>query len=112
MSVSQPLDPSVIDDLRSQIGDEAVHDILRRFAANGRQLIPIIVDAERSLEDRADAAHSLKGACAVVGLTRAADLCMQIEDAWRHGLDVQGDRLAATLPTLFDADRALLDSLL
>lgn len=106
-----PLDPTVVGDLRSQIGDEAVRDILGRFAANGRQLIPVIVDAGSSLEDRAEAAHSLKGACAVVGLTRAADLCMQIENAWRDGLHDQGERIAAELQAVFDADRALLEGL-
>lgn len=111
MAEPAPLDASLIADLRDQIGDEAVRDILGRFAANGRQLIPVILDVGRAVVERGEAAHSLKGACAVVGMTRLCDLCQQIENAWRAGSGATAEGLAARLPALFDADRGLLEKL-
>ncbi|HIJ61385.1 MAG TPA: hypothetical protein HPQ04_01700 [Rhodospirillaceae bacterium] len=111
MAEAEPFDHGVIGELREQIGAEAMRDILRRLTNNGGQLIPVIVDAGQPIGERCDAAHSLKGACAVVGMSRISALCQAIETAWRDGLNEQAEKLAADLPARFTADRRQLETL-
>ena len=108
MAGEEAFDLRVIGELQDQIGAEAMQDILRRLTANGGLLIPVILDAGQPIGERTEAAHSLKGACAVVGMSRLAAFCQEIETAWGDGLNDQAERLAAGLPALFAADREQL----
>ncbi|HIJ38215.1 MAG TPA: Hpt domain-containing protein [Rhodospirillaceae bacterium] len=102
----------VLDELREQLGDENMRQILDRFVANYQALIPIILDGQQDRDARSEAAHSLKGASASVGLQAVAERCRQVELAWRDQRSAQADQLAAGLPELVETSRQSLARLL
>ena len=82
------LDFSVIDELRSIGGNEALFQrVLDLFASR----VPQAVDRVESLRDTsdlaslADAAHALKSMCANIGARRATAACHDLEHSARTG---------------------------
>ena len=84
------IDDGLLDELRQQLGDDVVREIADEFLAGNRDILDILFDTARTATDRGDAAHSLKGSCASIGLAGAAALCRSLELAFRESrLDQQ-----------------------
>ena len=67
-------------------GDAALADeLLGLFAEQCRTLLPQIADAARTLSERADLAHTLKGSALGIGAKRVAQHAADLEDGFRAG---------------------------
>ena len=73
--------------LAQQTFDDAAlaRELLDLFAGQCRRLLPGIVDRSLADPERADLAHTLKGAALGIGALRIARLSAAIEDALRAG---------------------------
>ncbi len=83
---------------------DLAREVLELFAAQCRRLLPALLRAEGPAGDRADLAHTLKGAALGVGAMRVATASGAVEDGLRAGR-------AIDLPALQDAVAATLDVL-
>ncbi|WP_342150574.1 Hpt domain-containing protein [Methylorubrum sp. SB2] len=67
-------------------GDADLADeVLGLFVAQGRRLMPLIAAVDRPAAERADFAHTLKGAALGVGAARVAAVSAAVEAALRAG---------------------------
>jgi HPt (histidine-containing phosphotransfer) domain-containing protein len=77
------LDPAHLQ--RQTFGDRSLErEVLALFERQCDRLLPLIAAAER-LPERADAAHTLKGAARAIGAWRVASLCETLEAALDQG---------------------------
>jgi len=102
------LDLKLFDSLRSQLGDEAVDGIVGEYQSSSRNLLTMLSDAALDLKSRREAAHSLKGASGVLGLTRLHRRCQGIELAFRDGLTEQAEGLIVGLSEMLAEGVALM----
>lgn len=84
-----PESPALLDEVhldRQTFGDrDLAREVLVLFDAQAVRLAPAILDASLPAVERADAAHTLKGAARGVGAAAVAALAERIEGALRAG---------------------------
>ncbi len=97
-----PIDQALLGELREQLGDEVMRSIIEQFLDGNRDVIDILFDRAKTGTDRSDAAHSLKGSCASIGLAGAAALCRALELDFRDQRLEQADLILATLRPSID----------
>ena len=94
----------------SQLGSAGLQELAAAFLDDAPPLLRELRGAaqEGRSEATARAAHALRGSCLTLGLSRAAALCLELEQAARGGeLPRARERLAALERSLADAERAL-----
>jgi len=106
------LDQQLFSSLRAQLGDEAVEGIVGEYESSSANLLTLLGDPSLDAKNRREAAHSLKGASGVLGLSRLHSLCQGIELALRDGLTERADGLIIALPDLVTEGVALMRGLL
>ncbi|WP_082482665.1 Hpt domain-containing protein [Methylobacterium sp. Leaf123] len=83
---------------------DLAREVLGLFEDQCRRLMPAMAEASRPAEERADLAHTLKGAALGVGAMRVAAASTAVEAGLRAGgeadLDALRDATAQTLDTL------------
>ncbi|MEH3120100.1 MAG: Hpt domain-containing protein [Methylorubrum populi] len=83
---------------------DLAREVLSLFEAQCRRLLPLLAEASRPAQERADFAHTLKGAALGVGAMRVAEAGAAAESGFRAGgeADLEGLRsaVAATLAAL------------
>lgn len=88
---------------------DLAREVLGLFAGQCRRLLPALAEAERPADERADLAHTLKGAALGVGAMRVAEASAAVEAGFRAGAatDLQALRAAVadTLEALAGSDR-------
>jgi len=110
--VAAALDDKQINTLREQLGDDIVADIVAEYVDNSHALLTVITATGIELKTLGEAAHSLKGASGVLGLSDVHALCARIEVACRDNRRDDTLPLIAALPTLVETGCALLTSTL
>ena len=95
---------------------DLAREVLSLFEDQCRRLLPALAAASRPAEERADLAHTLKGAALGVGAMRVAEASGAVETGLREattragdGADLQALRsaVAETLEALAALDRAM-----
>ncbi len=104
------LDLKMFDALRGQLGDEVVHSIVSEYAQNSQRLLSVVQDRDLPFKSRQEAAHSLKGASGLLGLSAIHARCQEIELACRDEILADVDRLSGDLGGLLQTGCALLES--
>jgi histidine phosphotransfer protein HptB len=92
-----------VDDLASEIGNDAVVEVVAMFLEETDAVIARLATAPPTTDDF----HFLKGSALNLGLTAFAALCQQGEQNTRQGVDA-GAMLAETLLCYDQARSALL----
>jgi len=69
---------------RQTFGDaDLARELLALFEGQCEKLAPVVADPGKTLQTRADAAHTLKGGARAVGACSVADLAEKLEDDLR-----------------------------
>ena len=95
---------------------DLAREVLSLFEDQCRRLLPALAEASRPAEERADLAHTLKGAALGVGAMRVAEASDAVETGLREATTRAGDAadlqalrsaVAETLEALAALDRAM-----
>ena len=91
--------------LDAQTGGDAdlAREVLALFAGECRRLLPALTDPTRPAIQRADIAHTLRGAAAGLGAARVQRLAGEAEQALRTDADGAGDSVAVLDAAIRDA---------
>ena len=109
MTALEPaIDEGLLAELRQQLGDEVVQSLVDEFMAGNGPILAALYAADTAAADRMEAAHSMKGSCASIGLAGTAGLCRAVEQAFREQRLDEAERLLATLRPTLEADLALV----
>ncbi len=99
-------------DMRSMLGEEEMGNVIQLYMNSIDEMVPIMMDATKSLHDRGEAAHALKGASDMIGLNEMRALCLKVMVALREESVGEIDDVLASLPDRAAAACDLLKSTL
>lgn len=93
------------DALDAQTGGDAdlAREVLALFAGECRRLLPALIDPSLPADQRADIAHTLRGAAAGLGAGRVQRLAGEAEDGLRAGQGGMEEAVAALDAAIRDA---------
>ena len=98
-------DPSVLAELRTHIGDEAVGRVIAQFKTDVARRVALLPGL--SGQDLARAAHALKGSALEVGAVAMAEIARNLEQTWAtltpDAAAVQVETLRKLVGETFDA---------
>jgi len=106
------MDQQLFTSLRGQLGDDAVMGIVSEYESSSRNLLKMLQDSMLDAKSRREAAHSLKGASGVLGLTRLHRHCQNIELALRDGNISGAERQITGLPPMLASGVILMRRIL
>lgn len=86
---------------------DLAREVLGLFEEQCRRLLPALTEEDRSAEERADLAHTLKGAALGVGAMRVAEASAAVETDLRAGRAADLGALQAAAAGTLDALAAL-----
>jgi HPt (histidine-containing phosphotransfer) domain-containing protein len=108
----EPAVAAQFGEMRGMLGDDEMQEIVDIFSKNAETLLAVLIAPDAATEDKAEAAHALKGAADMIGLPEITALARDVMYALRAEDIERAHDIIRQLPAKVDQGSALLRNIL